>query len=195
MVFLAFFIILILLLLIISRLKLSFMVLLTFDGEGFHMEVRVMFYRLLTLFKWNLEEGGLSFLFKKKKDVPEALKSKKGKLAGILKIEFSRDTRRHLENHLEVLDVSVKGRLATQDAAITALLYGGIWGLLGTLIPFIPQKHLFLDFYPDFKKETSDFHVSCILRVRIIHIIVLVVENKRKKMRKDRGENYGTASY
>ena len=195
MFFLAFLIILVLLLVIISGLKLSFMVLASVDAKGLHLEVRVMFYRLLTLFKWNLEEGGLSFLLKKKKDVPEELKTKKGRLAGVLKMEFSKDTRRHLKKHMEVFDVSIKGWLATGDAAATALLYGGVWGILGIMILFIPQKRLILDFYPDFKKETSDFHVSCILRVRIIHIIVLVAENKRKKMRKNRGENYGTASY
>ncbi len=195
MFFLAFLIILVLLLVIISGLKLSFMVLASVDAKGLHLEVRVMFYRLLTLFKWNLEEGGLSFLLKKKKDVPEDQKTKKGRVSSILNMIFSEDTRQHLKKRMQIFDVSVKGWLATRDVAATALLYGGIWGILGTMIPFIPQKRLILDFYPDFKKETSDFHVSCILRVRIIHIIVLIVENIRKKMRKNRGENYGTASY
>ncbi len=195
MFFLAFLIILVLLFVIISGLKLSFMVLASVDAKGLHLEVRVMFYRLLTLFKWNLEEGGLSFLLKKKKDVPEDQKTKKGRVSSILNMIFSEDTRQHLKKRMQIFDVSVKGWLATRDVAATALLYGGIWGILGTMIPFIPQKRLILDFYPDFKKETSDFHVSCILRVRIIHIIVLIVENIRKKMRKNRGENYGTASY
>lgn len=194
MIFLAFFIIM-LLLFGTTLLRISFMILLSIDGDGIHLEIKVMFYKLFTLFQWNLKEGGLSFLMKKKQDVPDDPKKEKGRLYAILDIIFSKDAYRHLKKGLEVFDVSVKGRLASKDAALTALIYGEIWGILGSLIPFIPQKHLMLDFYPDFNKETPDFHVSCILRVRIIHIIVLIIENKRKNIRKDRGGNYGTASY
>ncbi len=97
---------------------------------------------------------------------------------------FSKDTYNHLKKNLEVFILSVEGRLSTKDAAVTALLYGNIWSVIGLLTPFIPQKNFVLDFYPDFQKETPDFHISCILRVRIIHIIVLITNyffNKRRK--------------
>jgi hypothetical protein len=161
-------------------LKLSFMILVSLDENGFYLNVRVMLYKILTLYNWDFKEGGTSFLIKKKEKVPEKQKKKKGRLSGILKILFSEDTRRHLRKGMEIFDLSVKGRLATKDAACTAMLYGGVWSVLGSLIPFIPQKRLILDFYPDFNKETPDFHISCILRVRIIHIIVLIAEFKRK---------------
>ena len=49
MIILAFFILLLILLVILLFLKISFMLKLTFDECGFNMEVKVMFYRLLTL--------------------------------------------------------------------------------------------------------------------------------------------------
>lgn len=195
MIILAFFILLLILLVILLFLKISFMLKLTFDECGFNMEVKVMFYRLLTLYKWSLKEDGFSFLAKKKKQVPEKLKKEKGRLSGTLKILFSEDTFRHVKNDLEVFDIAVKGRIASKDAANTALIFGSIWSLLGILMLYIPQKKLFLDFYPDFQKDTPDFQVICILRAKISHIIVLIVNHKRKKSRKGRSENYGTASY
>lgn len=184
MIILAFFILLLILLVILLFLKISFMLKLTFDECGFNMEVKVMFYRLLTLYKWSLKEDGFSFLAKKKKQVPEKLKKEKGRLSGTLKILFSEDTFRHVKNDLEVFDIAVKGRIASKDAANTALIFGSIWSLLGILMPYIPQKKLFLDFYPDFQKDTPDFQVICILRAKISHIIVLIVNHKRKKSRK-----------
>lgn len=195
MVFLAFFIVLVLIAVIFTRLWISFMVLLAIDDQGFHLEAKAMFYKLLTLYKWDHKEGGFSFLLKKKEQVPDEMKKKKGRLAAVFEMLFSKDTFRHLKERLEIFDVSVTGRLSARDAATTALLYGGVWGVLGILTPFIPQKRMILDFYPDFTKEIPDFHVTCILRVRIIHIIVLIIQNKRKKMREGRSESYGTASY
>lgn len=193
MVFTALFLLLLITILICMS-RLSFMALLYFDCNGIHFEIRVMYYKLLTLFRWNHEESGLDFLVKKKKAVPEGHKKEKGRVSGVLSIIFSKDTYNHLKSNLEIFDLSVKGRLATRDASLTARLYGGIWSVIGILIPFIPQKRLVLDFYPDFQKDTPDFHVSCILRVRIIHIIVLIANHFRKKLRKGRSETYGTAS-
>ena len=184
MVFWAFFIVLLILILIAAAfLRLSFMILVSFDDQ-FHLEMKVMLYKILTLYRWNLKDGGVGFLMKGKKDVPKKQKKKKGRLSGILRVLFSKNTFRSFKKNIEVFDVSVKGRLATHDAAHTALLYGQIWGAAGFLIPFIPKKHLILDFYPDFHKEIPDFHVSCILRMRIIHIIVLVIEQKRKEKKR-----------
>lgn len=182
------------LIVVLLNLKLSLMILVSIDEKGFHLNIKVMLYKILTLYSWRLEEGGLSFLLKKKKDVPEKKKKKKGLLAAVTKMFFSTDTYNHLKKNLEVFDLSVTGRLATKNAAVTAQLFGGIWSILGMLIPIIPQKHFIFDFYPDFQKEKSDFHISCILRVRIIHIIVLIVNYLKEKMGKGREVNYGTAS-
>ncbi|MGI6122568.1 MAG: DUF2953 domain-containing protein [Acetivibrionales bacterium] len=194
MVFLAIFVALILLIFIITLLKLSFMVLVFIDSKGFHMEIKVMFYRIFTLFSWNLEEGGLNFLAKKKKQVPKEQKKEKGRVSAVLKLIFSKDTYNHLKRNLEVFIFSIKGRLSTKDAALTAMLYGSIWGIVGLLMSFIPQKNFVLDFYPDFKEETPDFHISCILRVRIIHIIILTANHFVGKTKEGGNEKYGTAS-
>lgn len=194
MVFLAIFVALVLVVLIIINLKLSFMVVTSIDSNGFHLEIKVMLYRILKLFSWKYKEGGLSFLLKKKKQVPEDKKKKKGRVSSVLKIIFSKDSYNHLKKNMEVFILSVKGRLSTKNAALTALLYGEIWSVIGFLVPFIPQKNFVLDFYPDFQKETPDFHISCILRVRIIHIIVLMANHFIKKLRKGVSEKYGTAS-
>ena len=184
MVFLAIFVALVLIILIIINSKLSFMVVISIDSNGFHLEIKVMLYRILKLFSWKYKEGGLSFLLKKKK----------GRVSSVLKIIFSKDSNNHLKRNMEVFILSVKGRLSTKNAALTALLYGEIWSVIGFLVPFIPQKNFVLDFYPDFQKETPDFHISCILRVRIIHIIVLMANHFIKKIREGVSEKYGTAS-
>lgn len=194
MVILAIFIALFLLIIITIFSKLSFMVEISFDSEGFQMEIKVMLYRILKLFSWNFKEGGLDFLLKKKKQVPEDKKKKKGRISAILNLIFSKDTYNHLKKNMEVFIFSVKGRLSTKYAAYTALLYGNIWSVIGLLIPFIPQKNFILDFYPDFQMETPDFHISCILRVRIIHIIKLIANNYIEKVKKGENGKYGTAS-
>jgi len=195
MVFLAIFIALILLIIItIFFSKLSFKVAISFDSDGFKIEIKVMLYRFLKIFSWNSKEGGLDFLLKKKKQVPEDKKKKKGKISSILKLIFSKDTYDHLKKDLVIAILTVKGRISTKNAASTALLYGNIWSVIGILMPFIPQKNLVLDFYPDFQKETPDFLISCILRLRIIHIIKLIVNDYIEKIGKGENEKYGTAS-
>ena len=195
MVFLAIFIALILLIIItIFFSKLSFKVAISFDSDGFKIEIKVMLYRFLKIFSWNSKEGGLDFLLKKKKQVPEDKKKKKGKISSILKLIFSKDTYDHLKKDLVIAILTVKGRISTKNAASTALLYGNIWSVIGILMPFIPQKNLVLDFYPDFQKETPDFLISCILRLRIIHIIKLIVNHYLDKIGKGEKEKYGTAS-
>jgi len=195
MVFLAIFIALILLIIItIFFSKLSFKVAISFDSDGFKIEIKVMLYRFLKIFSWNSKEGGLDFLLKKKKQVPEDKKKKKGKISSILKLIFSKDTYDHLKKDLVIAILTVKGCISTKNAASTALLYGNIWSVIGILMPFIPQKNLVLDFYPDFQKETPDFLISCILRLRIIHIIKLIVNHYLDKIGKGEKEKYGTAS-
>ncbi|MGI6622953.1 MAG: DUF2953 domain-containing protein [Clostridiaceae bacterium] len=194
MIFSALFLVLLVTAILICMSRLSLMTLFSIDSNGIHLEIKVMFYKLLTLFSWKLDEDGLGFLLKKKKDVPVNKKREKGRVSSVINMIFSRDTYDHLKKNMEVFDFSVKGRLSTKDAAHTAMIFGGVWAVIGLLIPFIPQKRLILDFYPDFQKETPDFHISCILRVRIIHIIVLIVNHFRKNIRKGRSETYGTAS-
>lgn len=193
MVFLFFLLALILLVVILLLSKLTFESDLFIDNKGIHLSVKVTLYRKIKLYQWELDEGGLSFLLKKKEQVPEEHKDKKGKLASALKAQFSKETFDNLRDHLE-FDVSVKGYIASHDAALTAILYGSLWALIGILIPYIPQQRLVCDFYPDFNKDNPDLRFSCILRLQIIHIIVLIVNHKLKKMRKGSRESYGTAS-
>ena len=76
MVFWVFLIIFVLLLAIIWFLRLSFVVLVSFDGDGFHLDVKITFFKILTLYEWSPQEGGFNFLCKKKKDVSEKQKKK-----------------------------------------------------------------------------------------------------------------------
>lgn len=97
MVFLAIFIALVLLIIITMFSRLSLMVEISFDSEGFQMEIKVMLYRILKLFSWNFKEGGLDFFLKKKKQVPKDKKKKKGRISAILNLIFSKDTYNHLK--------------------------------------------------------------------------------------------------
>ena len=61
MFFLAFFIMILFLLIIFCSLWLSLKLLASVDGKGFHMDVRVMLYRFLTLYKWDFEHLSVTY--------------------------------------------------------------------------------------------------------------------------------------
>lgn len=178
MAFLLFFIILILTLIALMHSKLSLIIYLSFDNKGMHIRIKAMLFHRLTVYQWDFKEGGITFLFKKKRDVPNKMKKKKGRLSSALKILFSKDTIRHIKEHMEIFDASIKGYIASNDAAYTAMIYGELWAVIGIVTSLIPPNNLVCDFYPDFQKENPDLKITCILRLRIIHIIGLMVNNK-----------------
>jgi hypothetical protein len=97
MIFSALFLVLLVTAILICMSRLSLMTLFSIDSNGIHLEIKVMFYKLLTLFSWKLDEDGLGFLLKKKKDVPVNKKREKGRVSSVINMIFSRDTYDHLK--------------------------------------------------------------------------------------------------
>lgn len=184
MIFAAFFIIL--LAIIICLLPLSFTIRLLLGEDGFNLEINVILAHIKKLFKWSLKENGLK-LFKKDQPTPGRAK-KKNRLRLILEEIFNPRSLINIKR-MRFLKLEVKGRIATHDAALTALSYGAVCSLIAILLPFVDAQRSRFDFMPDFEASRSDFSAACIIKVRIIHIIYLIAEGLTDKYLKGRWHN------
>jgi len=183
MILAAFFIIL---LAIISLLPLSFTIRLLLGEDGFNLELSVVLAYVKKLFRWNLKEDGLKLL---KKDQPTHGKAKKkNRLRKILEEIFNPRSLLNIKR-MRFLKLEVKGRIATHDAALTALSYGTVCSLIAVILPFVDAQRSQFDFKPDFEASKPDFSAACIIKVRIIHIIYLIAEGVTDKYLKGRWHN------
>ncbi len=165
----------------------------TIKDIRFDVALKVSLYKKFVLFSWNLADGGLSFLTQKK---PVKEKGQLEKRLGLLlDLGFMRTRFHYLRRHIRFTLLNVKGKVASHDAAFTAILYGTVWQLLGALLVLGTPKQKNIEFYPDFKEKKMDLSVHCIFKVRLLHIIYLILKHQQKKIpQKGTGENYGTAS-
>lgn len=183
MIFAAFFIAL---LAIVCLLPLSFTAKLLIGEDGFDLEVSAILAYVKKLFKWNLKEDGLKLL---KKDQPTHGKAKKkNRLRKILEEIFNPRSLLNIKR-MRFLKLEVKGRIATHDAALTALSYGTVCSLIAVILPFVDAQRSQFDFMPDFEGSKPDFSAACIIKVRIIHIIYLIAEGVTDKYLKGRWHN------
>ena len=168
---------------ILMVLPVSFIGVASFMKDSPDLKLSVKLAHVITLFGWDSSEEGLDFLFKKRVD--EDRKKKKKRLNAIIKKIFNPKSLLNIKG-LSFIKFQVKGVLATRDAARTALLYGLLCCIISILGPFISDKKMVVDFYPDFQKNQSNFHISCIIRVRIYHIIYLIAEGFKDNYLKGR---------
>ncbi len=92
--------------------------------------------------------------------------------------------------HIE--ELSLSGLFSIEDAAVDAILYGIFLALWQFLIIFLSAnfrvEHQSYKFYPDFQNNKNELIFHGILRVVLIKVLLLVVENnihtKLKKFRK-----------
>lgn len=63
----------------------------------------------------------------------------------------------------------------TDNAAATGMLYGSVWGAVGTIYPFLARYayvvYPMLDITPDFYGKRFDIKMKSIIKVRPVHII------------------------
>lgn len=63
----------------------------------------------------------------------------------------------------------------TDNAAATGMLYGSVWGTVGTIYPFLARYayvvYPMLDITPDFYGKRFDIKMKSIIKVRPVHII------------------------
>ena len=77
----------------------------------------------------------------------------------------------YLLGHARLEHLEAQGRVATGDAAHTALICGCAGALEGTLEPFVPPGTLKLSLKPDFSMEESDIQLCGMVSIRLGHII------------------------
>lgn len=159
-----------LLILAVSLLPLSFRAAAIFDECGFSLNLRVVLAYLVTVFGWDSKEEGFDFLVKKR---VKKEKKKKKRISRIIEKIYNPGALLHIKG-LTVARFEVQGVIATADAAETAILYGLTCAFVSTIIPHLRRSRVLVDFCPDFQQKKPDFHISCIIRIRIIHIIYLI---------------------
>ena len=79
---------------------------------------------------------------------------------------------RYLLRRIRLEQLRAEGRVSSPDAAQTALACGCIRSLEGMLRPFLPAERLCIRLNPDFSASDSDVRFSCMLSVRLGHIIL-----------------------
>ena len=158
------------LLIAVALLPLTFNASAVFDECGFSLNIRVRLAHIITLFGWDSGEEGLDFLLKKRARKEKKKKSRINKIIGGI---FNPRSLLNIKG-MTIARFEVRGVIATSDAARTAMLYGSLCAVLSAVAPFLNRSRTQVDFYPDFEREKPDFHISCIIRVRIIHIIYLI---------------------
>lgn len=176
-------------------LPISFIINFYVRDDGYNLEITVILAHAVKLFRWDLKEGGLKFLAKKKKQDDQGKKKQKKRWLSETINEIFNPRSIVNVKRMRFLKLEVKGRIATHDAALTAMVYGSVCSLIAILLPLVDQQKSQFDFYPDFNRTSPDFNAACIIRVRIIHIIYLIGEGLTDKYLKGRWRKYGSASY
>lgn len=178
-----------------ALLSISFIINFYVRDDGYNLEISIILAHAVKLFRWDLKEGGLKFLIQKKKQADQGKKKQKKRwLSETLQEVFNPKSILNVKR-MRFLKLEVKGRIATRDAALTAMTYGSVCSVIAILLPFVDQQKSQFDFYPDFDRTNPDFNAACIIRVRIIHIIYLLGEGLADKYLKGRWRKYGPASY
>jgi len=81
--------------------------------------------------------------------------------------------------HLLVEEFNWDTIIGTGDAMYTALGTGSMWALQGTIIGYLSSlstiKDLHINIQPDFRGSTIRSEFNCILKIRIVHIIITAI--------------------
>lgn len=155
---------------VLTLLPLSFHATAVFNENGFSLNLKVKLAYVLTLFGWDSDEEGLDFLFKKK---VRKEKKKNDRLKKIIHGIFHPSSHINMKG-LTVARLEARGVIATSDAARTAIIYGSLCAVFSAIVPHLKRSNAVMEFYPDFNRKKPDFRISCIIQVRIIHIIYVI---------------------
>lgn len=119
------------------------------------------------------KEEGLSL-----SDIYEKIKSAKCFYA--LNRKYIRDITDYLRKKLTVQELDLKVRAGTGDAFYTGVLSGLMWSITGVIISFICSNFCVMkkciDIQPNFSKKEMKIHFHCILKTKLVHIIVVRIK-------------------
>lgn len=125
-------------------------------------------------------EKGVKF-YKKRKKRHDGKKDSvvirygKVRLAYLKNKEKFRVLQKYLQYRLAIPEYSLKVGVGTEDAAITGIITGMLWALIGMADALV--SHTFhigkksVNVQPDFSKDVLDINFRCIFQMKIVHII------------------------
>ena len=90
---------------------------------------------------------------------------------------------RDMRYRIEVKKVKIKVDFGTGDPADTGMLYGIIWGAIGSLYQIFNQYFIFdfpeTEINPDFENQVFKIEAKGIIKVRLVHIISALIKNRK----------------
>ena len=102
---------------------------------------------------------------------------------------------RFSHDHVEIRDIYIRVKYGTGDAAITGIIYGGIWTLVGNIYSIVCRfwKVQFpkLELEPIFGGKAFEIEAEGIIKTRLVHIITTAIRSFKiyKNSKKQKGEN------
>ncbi|QQY80639.1 DUF2953 family protein [Keratinibaculum paraultunense] len=123
-------------------------------------------------------------------------KRKINKKSGFNQFYLNKDFLNYILDKIILKQLTWKTKIGFNDAFLTAIVYGSIWSIKSVLISFIlTNKEIeYLDFDVEaiFNKEELNVLFNCIIRIRMVYIIIIWI--KILRMRKGGGKNVRTSN-
>ncbi len=91
-------------------------------------------------------------------------------------IDLFSETFRYILDKISISSLSCFSKIGLGDAALTGIAYGTAWIIVGTLLNIILNqknvKEMSINIYPDFNENIFEFDFFCIIKLKIVHIII-----------------------
>ena len=92
-----------------------------------------------------------------------------------------------VKNRARFLDIYLRLRYGTGDAANTGILYGGIWSLVGNIYAFL-CRYFYVEFptvelEPVFTEKAFEIEAQGIITTRLVHIIIAAFRSLKLYMK------------
>jgi len=139
----------------------------------------------------NIVKNGSKFLIKgkkeeKRKDIEKSQEENKllitiSRIEGIFKnIEYYlgvfKEAIKYIVGKLEISSLKFYLKFGVGDAALTAILYGLFWSIIGLIFNVIliskETDNININIYPDFSERIYEVDFLCIIKIKIVHIII-----------------------
>lgn len=82
----------------------------------------------------------------------------------------------YLTKKVKIKKIIWKTKLGLDDAAITAILTGTLWSIKNNILFFVTNcyktKEVKVDITPYFNEKVFEIHFNCIIRIKMVYIIV-----------------------
>lgn len=105
---------------------------------------------------------------------------------------FLQQMKRYWSEKLSIIDFYLVLKYGTNDAALSALIYGALWTVLGTLLALMDNYLKFttkdIRVIPCFDCETFKLEVSCIIKFKFGDIINTGIMLIRRRMQRKKTE-------